>query len=198
MSDDNIKNHLSNTNGNQNLEEPIQPIDFTPVGQTSKKFSLKLSPVKVILSAFFLIFASAAWFVLSAKSVYLDVTPATSIVNVESPLAIKIGPRFLVLKGDLPVTVTAEGYYPLDTDLIVTDQQAQTFVINMQPLPGFLTLNSDNISGAQVFIDGQMVGETPLTDLEVDAGDHMLSVTLIDTSHLKQPFLWKGDKQNNA
>ena len=111
MSDDNIKNHLSNTNGNQNLEEPIQPIDFTPVGQTSKKFSLKLSPVKVILSAFFLIFASAAWFVLSAKSVYLDVTPAASIVNVESPLAIKIGPRFLVLKGDLPVTVTAEGYY---------------------------------------------------------------------------------------
>jgi len=178
MSDDNIKNHLSNTNGNQNLEEPIQPIDFTPVGQTSKKFSLKLSPVKVILSAFFLIFASAAWFVLSAKSVYLDVTPAASIVNVESPLAIKIGPRFLVLKGDLPVTVTAEGYYPLDTDLTVTDQQAQTFVINMQPLPGFLTLDSGNINGAQVFIDGQMAGETPLTDFEVAAGDHIVSVTL--------------------
>ena len=140
MSDDNIKNHLSNTNGNQNLEEPIQPIDFTPVGQTSKKFSLKLSPVKVILSAFFLIFASAAWFVLSAKSVYLDVTPATSIVNVESPLAIKIGPRFLVLKGDLPVTVTAEGYYPWTPTSLLLINRHKPLSSTCSHFRAFLTL----------------------------------------------------------
>ena len=133
-----------------------------------------------------------------AKSVYLDVTPATSLINVENPLAIKIGPRYLVLKGDLPVIVTAEGYYPLDTDLTVTDQQAQTFVINMQPLPGFLTLNSGGINGAHVFIDGQMVGETPLTDLEVDAGDHIVMVTLDRYQPLETAIFMEGrqTKQN--
>ncbi len=176
--DDKIKNPSSNATGNGNLEEPIQPIDFTPVGQTSKKFSIKLSPAKIILSAFLLLFVGVAWFVLSAKSVYLDVTPETSLISVQSPLAIKIGPRYLVLQGDLPVAVTAQGYYPLDTNLTVTDQQAQTFVINMQPLPGFLTLNSGNINGAQVFIDGQEAGLTPLTNFELAAGDHIISVTL--------------------
>ena len=205
MSDDNIKNHSSKASGNSNLDEPIQPIDFTPVGQTSKKFSFKLSPVKIILSAFLLLFASTAWFVLSAKSVYLDVTPATSLINVENPLAIKIGPRYLVLKGDLPVIVTAEGYYPLDTDLTVTDQQAQTFVIDTVPLPGFLGRSYPE-EWRHKWRPGhhrvaRKVGETPLTDLEA-----RLQVIIIVMVHqsgslraaLKLPFLWKGAKPDRA
>jgi len=196
--DDKIKNPSSNVTGNGNLEEPIQPIDFTPVGQTSKKFSFKLSPAKIILSAFLLLFAGVAWFVLSAKSVYLDVTPATSLISVQSPLAIKIGPRYLVLEGDLPVTVSAEGYYSLDTNLTVTDQQAQTFVINMQPLPGFLTLNSGNINGAQVFIDGQLVGQTPLTNFELAAGDHIISVTLDRYQPFETPIFMEGRQTSQS
>jgi len=160
------------------FDDPIQPIDFTPVDASSRKLSFKLSPVKAALFLVLLIFAGAAWFVLSARSVFLDVTPGTAVVEVNHPMAVKIGPRYLVLEGGLPVIVKAEGYYDVDTTLSVTDQQAQSFVIDMQPLPGFLTVTTENTSGAAVIIDGTGVGTTPLIDYEIAAGDHLLALSL--------------------
>ena len=181
MPDDKINPTPENnmeSNGKGNFNDPIQPIDFTPVDQYSRKINFKLSPVKIVLSAFLVLFTGVAWFVLSAKSVYLDVTPATSLIKVNHPLAVKIGPRYLVLDGQLPVMVTAEGYYPLDTSLTVTDQQAQTFVIDMVPLPGFLSVSTEDVDGAQVIISGEEVGQTPLTDFELAAGNHVISIIL--------------------
>jgi len=181
MPDDKINPTPENnmeSNGKGSFNDPIQPIDFTPVDQYSRKINFKLSPVKIVLSAFLVLFTGVAWFVLSAKSVYLDVTPATSLIKVNHPLAVKIGPRYLVLDGQLPVMVTAEGYYPLDTSLTVTDQQAQTFVIDMVPLPGFLSVSTEDVDGAQVIISGEEVGQTPLTDFELAAGNHVISIIL--------------------
>jgi len=166
------------TPGKAGFDEPITPIDFTPVDKASRSFSFRPSPIKVVLSFVLVLFAGAAWFVLSARSVFLDVTPGTSLISVNHPLAVKVGPRYLVLEGQLPVKVTAEGYYDLDTSLVVTDEQAQTFVIDMQPLPGFLTVSTDNIDGANVSIDGDIVGTTPLIDFEVAAGEHRIEVML--------------------
>ena len=77
--------------GNENvgINDPITPIDFTPVDGSTKKISFSLSPIKIILSLVLVLFAGAAWFVLSARSVYLDVTPGISLINVNHPLAIK-------------------------------------------------------------------------------------------------------------
>ncbi len=86
-------------NGNRGFDDPITPIDFTPVDGTEKKFSITLSPVKIVLSLILLVFAGAAWFVLSARSVYLDVRPGTSLVSVNHPITVKIGTRYLVLEG---------------------------------------------------------------------------------------------------
>lgn len=204
MSDDNInltpnsdKEYKENqTKGG--FDEPITPIDFTPVDQSSRKISFKLSPVKIVLTACMALFAGVAWFVLSARSVYLDVTPLDSLVNVNHPLAVKIGPRYLVLEGQLPITVTAEGYYPIDTPLTVTEQQAQTFVIDMLPLPGFLTLNSGNVEGAQVTISGEDVGLTPLADFELAAGDHVISVSLDRYQPLETSIFMEGRQTSQS
>lgn len=171
MADDRIRP------GQGGFDDPITPIDFTPVDIAARRISFRLSPVRVVLAGFLMVFAAMAWFVLTARSVFLDVTPGTSIVNVNHPMAVKIGPRYLVLEGDLPVTVSAEGYYDLDTTLTVTDQQAQTFIIAMQPLPGFLTVTSEGVDGATVTIDGMDVGQTPLSDFELAAGEHLVAVT---------------------
>ena len=165
-------------NGNRGFDDPITPIDFTPVDGTEKKFSITLSPVKIVLSLILLVFAGAAWFVLSARSVYLDVRPGTSLVSVNHPITVKIGTRYLVLEGDLPITVTSEGYYDLDTTLTVTEEAAQTFLIEMLPLPGIFTVNTEGLEGASVAIDGEVVGTTPLVDLEVAAGEHLVEISL--------------------
>jgi formylglycine-generating enzyme required for sulfatase activity len=179
MAEENNNSHFPDPdNENVGINDPITPIDFTPVDGSAKKLSFSFSPIKIILSLVLVLFAGAAWFVLSARSVYLDVTPGTSLVNVNHPLAIKIGPRYLVLEGALPITVAAQGYYDLDTSLTVTTEQSQTFVIDMLPLPGFLTISSENVTGATVTIDGEQVGLTPLTNFEIDAGEHELAITL--------------------
>ena len=179
MTEDNTNaQNPDQNNGVGGINGHITPIDFAPVDGSTKKLKLSLSPVKIILSLVLVLFAGAAWFVLSARSAYLDVTPGTSIVNVNHPLAVKIGQRYLVLEGGLPITVTAEGYYDLDTSLNVTAEQAQTFVIDMRPLPGFLTISSESVGGAAVIIDGEQVGVTPLADYEIDAGEHELAITL--------------------
>ena len=175
MADDKINNPSSDSG---DFNEPIAPIDFTPVDAEHGKKPFRLSPVKIAIALVLVVFVGAAWFVLSARSVFIDVTPGTSIVSVNSPMALKVGPRYLVLEGSLPVTVTAPGYYDLDTSLEVSSQQAQTFVIDMQPLPGFLTLTTENTSGATVLVDGNEVGFTPLTDFEIAAGTHTLTVNL--------------------
>lgn len=175
MSDDKLNKPA---NENQGVNDPIKPIDFTPVDGSEKKFSFRLSPVNIVLSLLLLVFAGTAWFVLSARSVYIDVTPGTSIVSVNNPMAVKIGGRYLVLEGELPITVTAEGYFDLDTSLTVSQEQAQTFVIDMLPLPGILTVTTEALEGATVSIDGEVVGTTPLVDLEVAAGEHLVEIAL--------------------
>jgi len=175
MSDDKLNNPADE---NQGVNDPIKPIDFTPVDGSEKKFSFRLSPVKIVLSLLLMVFAGTAWFVLSARSVYIDVTPGTSLVSVNHPMAVKIGGRYLVLEGDLPITVTADGYFDLDTSLTVSQEQAQNFVIDMLPLPGILTVTTESLEGATVSIDGEVVGTTPLVDLEVAAGEHLVEITL--------------------
>ena len=176
MADD---KHISpNSGANGGFDDPIAPIDFTPVDASYGKKKFRLSPVKIAIAGVLLVFAAAAAFVLSARSVFIDVTPGTSLVEVNSPLALKVGPRYLVLEGGLPIVVTAEGYYDLDTTLEITSQQAQTFVIDMQPLPGFLTVSTEDVTGAAVFIDDEEVGATPTTDFEVAAGTHTIAINL--------------------
>ena len=160
---------------NEPQDEIITPIDFTPHDSRADKFSFRPSPVKVAISFVLVCFTLAAWFVLSAKSIFIDAQPLGSIVEVKSPLAIKIGPRYLVLAGGHEISVNAPGYYDVDTTITVGDAQAQTFQILLLPLPGYLNLDS-NVEAASVFIDGEELGLTPLSNIELAAGEHEVLV----------------------
>lgn len=158
--------------------EPIVPIDFTPLDGKARRSRFRLSPARIVLGGVLLLFACAAWFVLTAKSVFIDVAPLGSDVAVHSPMALKIGPRYLMREGEYAVAVRAEGYYPLDTSLTVGEQQAQTFNLELTRLPGFLNLSTGAVEGARVFIDGEEVGRTPLRQVELAAGEHTVSLRL--------------------
>jgi formylglycine-generating enzyme required for sulfatase activity len=157
-------------------DEPIVAVDFTPLGAERKRRGLKLSPVRIAIGAALVVFVAAGWFVLTARSVFFDVTPVTSAVSVAGPLAVRVGPRYLMRSGAADVSIRAEGYYDFDQTLTIGDDQAQTFAIELVPLPGFLDLDTGNVVAAEVFVDGEAVGVTPLRQLELAAGEHTLTV----------------------
>jgi len=181
----------------QQPDEIITPIDFTPHNTNAEAFSFRPSPVKLAIAFVLVCFALAAWFVLSAKSIFIDAQPVGSIVDVRSPLAIKIGPRYLLLAGDHNITINAEGYYDVDTTITVGDAQAQTFQVQLLPLPGFLNLNS-NTEAASVFIDGESIGQTPLSRIELAAGEHEIFVQKERYEPVEQVIEIEGRQQEQS
>ncbi len=158
-------------------DETIVPVDFTPLAAEQKRFSLKLSPNRIAIGVALVTAVSTGWFVLTAKSVFFAVEPLTEhTVELDGPLAIKIGPRYLMRQGAVSVNIKAAGYYDYINTLNVGDDQAQSFAIDLTPLPGLLDLDTGAVSGAEVFVDGELVGTTPLQQVELAAGDHVLAL----------------------
>jgi len=59
---------------------------------------------------------------------------------------------------------------------VVTAERGQNFAFKLILLPDIITVNSSPVREAIVTIDGQAVGQTPLKDIEVAAGEHTLEV----------------------
>jgi formylglycine-generating enzyme required for sulfatase activity len=173
-------------------EEAIVPVDFTPVGADHGRKAFSVSPVRVAIGGALLTFTGVAWFVLTAKSVFFDVTPIGSTVSVASPLAVQIGPRYLIRAGEVPITVQSQGFYDFSGSLTIGDAQAQTFAIELVPLPGFLDLDTGSITGAEVIVDGEAVGVTPLRQLELAAGEHTLALRLDRYEPLETAVMIEG------
>lgn len=157
-------------------DEPIVPIDFTPVDPNRREGGWRPNRAQIAIGGALVLFTGAAWFVLTARSVFFDVRPLESSVDVAGAMALQVGPRYLIRSGPVDVTVQAEGYYDYTGTLTIGDAQAQTFAIELIPLPGFLDLDTGSVTGAEVFVDGEAVGTTPLTRLELAAGEHTLVV----------------------
>lgn len=155
---------------------PIVAVDFTPIGAQRKRLSLQWSPARIAVGSALLVFATAGWFVLSARSVFFDVRPPGGEVSVSGGFSVQVGPRHLIRTGDIEVAVSAPGYYDFSSALSVSSEQAQTFAIELQPLPGFLDLDTGALDGVEVSVDGEVVGTTPLTQLELAAGEHTLQL----------------------
>jgi len=155
---------------------PIVAVDFTPIDAERKRFALQLSPARIAVGTALVVFAAAGGFVLTARSVFFDVRPPGAAVEVSGGFALRIGPRYLIRQGDIEVAVSAPGYYDFTTPLEVGSPQAQTFAIELQPLPGFLALQTDPPEGVEVSVDGEVVGLTPLPPLELAAGEHTLQL----------------------
>lgn len=165
------------THAKDELDVPIEAIDFTPTDGPLKARRFQPKLPHIIIGSCLLVFAGAAWFVLSARSVFIDVSPAGSEVDIDGGLALRVGPRFLVLPGEAEVTLAAEGYYPFTGTVEITEDASQTYTFELLRLPGFLDLASSP-TGASVFVDGENVGTTPLQKLELAAGEHTLNLQL--------------------
>jgi formylglycine-generating enzyme required for sulfatase activity len=172
---------MSNSDDNKPLEgsiDPIVPIDFTPHDAKQPLFSYKPSWLHLLVGVFLLISAVAGWFVLSAKSVFIEVDPITAEIGIEGGLNIRLGQRYLIRAGGYQLSLTNEGYHDTVTQLIVGSDQSQTHPYTMRKLPGIVSVDTPNLSGARVRVDGIDIGVTPLQETPVEPGEHTLSISL--------------------
>ncbi len=157
--------------------DPIIPIDFSPSEDKRKSLSFRLRWIHLFLALFLTVSGITVWFILTAKSVFIEIDPITANIQIEGGLAIKMGQRYLVREGVYDLTLNNEGYHDLSTSLFVTEQQSQTHPIQLRKLPGLVTIEVLGLEGSRVQIDSVDIGVTPLIEATIEAGEHQLIVT---------------------
>ena len=170
----------------------IEPSAFEPLALAVDKPRRGSSPWRWILLTTAVVFIAIMGFLLSAKSVQIIVQAQTSAdIALSGGLYLPFGDRYLLHSGDYQVTATAMGYHPLHSTVTVTDADSQIVELVLQPLPGRLSVNSQPF-GAKVLIDDEPIGETPLSDVPVEAGEHSLQIRGMRHLPLEQTLLVTG------
>ena len=182
---------MSDKQDEQGFDEPITPVDFTPVEGPLKRQRFRPRVGHYLLTVALLCFALAGWFVLSARSVFIDVSPIASEVDISGGLALRIGPRFLVLPGEVHLEISAPGYYDYSGPLRISEESSQSYRHELLPLPGYLNLTSTP-AGATAYLDGEEVGTTPLENVELAAGEHTLALSLARYQSLERLIDMEG------
>ncbi len=159
-------------NGNRPAET-IAPTSFTPLEEDAGGPGPARSTARYILLGGLVLFAAILVFLFTARSLLVVVDSAEPAAVDLQGFAVPIGGRYLLLPGTYEIRVTAPGYHPLDTQIEVDQRASQTVQLLPQPLPGRLSINTQP-AGAEVVLDGEIIGRTPLQDVSVVAGEHVL------------------------
>ena len=155
--------------------QAIEAARFEPLASGAGPARRRIAAGRWGLFAMLAAFLGALWFLLAARSLEVVVI-AEEAARVEiSGFALPFAQRYLLLRGDYELAVSAPGYRPYAAPLAVSREARQRVEITLQALPGRLSLDT-RPAAATLFIDGEVAGETPLEDLAVAAGEHELRI----------------------
>jgi len=156
----------------------ISPVEFTPRWQVPPtRHGVRIRPRSFMMAAILGVLAVGAWYVLTARAVRVEtVPPAASLKVSGGMLTPKIGGRYLLRPGMYTVTAGLEGYIRLSENFMVGPETPATVQFNLEPLGGVVAIRSRPVDGAVVIVDGRSIGVTPLTDIELSAGEHAVEV----------------------
>ncbi|MAK93912.1 MAG: hypothetical protein CMQ69_04795, partial [Gammaproteobacteria bacterium] len=62
--------------------DQIVPIDFTPNQETTRRFSYRFRWFHAVVLAFSVLSSAAGFFVLTARSVFIEVTPSSAEIEI--------------------------------------------------------------------------------------------------------------------
>lgn len=156
----------------------IAPIAFKP-NAAGMSGGRRGGPSKrtLVLGGAFALLAVMGWFAFTAKSVALQMEPAAAALRLPGTFfKVQVGERFLLRSGTHRVVAELPGYYPLDTSIEVGPLGDQTIQLALTKLPGIVTIVAEPAVAAEVIVDGESRGTTPLTDLSLTPGAHRLEV----------------------
>jgi formylglycine-generating enzyme required for sulfatase activity len=153
----------------------IKPATFSPRGEEQSRRGFRASPLQMVLATVLLLFTLSLWFLFTAQSVLFTYDPGYSEMEVSGGLQLQLGERYLLRSGEYQLQVTAPGHYPLEQSLVVGDEDGQNVHLQLQRLPGRINFNSQP-EGAQVLVDEESIGITPLQEAPVAAGERQVRV----------------------
>ena len=168
------------------MNDPTQPaadgdriaaVRFRPTPTATAKRSAWLSPWRIAGFVVLAVVVWFLWFIFTAKSVRLEATPASAVVDVAGGFAFRLGDIYLMREGDYRLRARAEGYVDLNQRIGIGGDRNQTIPFTLTPLPGRVTFAIDP-PGATVVVSGSddLRGTTPVT-LRVPAGPQGAHVT---------------------
>lgn len=160
---------------NESSELKISPIAFKPSLEAQQERKQRFRKTTIAIYAAFVVLGSLGWFAFTAKSIEFELTPAADAFDLPETLwKFRLGERYLLREGSHRIVAEREGYYPIDETIDVGVLPDQTFEFEFVRLPGLVTFRTEPEAQAEVSIDGQVVGTTPLVDFEVRPGTHQI------------------------
>ena len=127
--------------------------------------------------AFFVFLILCVAFVLIAAPVRFTIIPSPDSSSLRGfPPPVKVGDRYLALPGSYYVVAQKEGYRKLKESIKVKYGSDSSLTYNLLKLPGLLEVISQPVTGAEVLVDGSVIGYTPLSPTELEAGNYELSI----------------------
>jgi formylglycine-generating enzyme required for sulfatase activity len=150
-----------------------------PLPRTSKDraASRRRKKISLLAAGFFLLLVLAASFVLTARSLEVSISPVPDTLGISGfPPVIKFGTHYLGLTGEYTVKASKTGYQHFAAPVTISDSGTNRFVFTLEKLPGRVDFITTPVAGAQVFVDGQKVGVTPLHDVRITAGEHRIRI----------------------
>jgi len=172
----------SNTNNEStgpaisNSREKIKPVKFDPPDKTDSRTRYSIQSSTVIILTSVLLCTGIAWYLFTAKAVYVVATPTDANISIQGGIQLKLADRYLLRSGEYMLNLEAEGYYPLNQELTIGEDQNQYFTFDLQRLPGHLQVDTGQVTGADIFIDNVASGKTPMTIRDIPYGQHLVRV----------------------
>jgi formylglycine-generating enzyme required for sulfatase activity len=176
----------------------IHPIDYSPDDAYQRRWQWRISPIKLLLGVALLFILCTAAFVFSARSLVVDTTPVYATVEIQGGMAVPLGSRYLLLGGDYLINIKAPGYFALTEPLTIDKKQNQRFSAILNKTPGLLDITTDPISDVQVLVDQREVGISPLSSLELAAGEHEIAFRSARFLPLQQTIQIDGKGKQQA
>ncbi|NNJ93532.1 MAG: SUMF1/EgtB/PvdO family nonheme iron enzyme [Halobacteria archaeon] len=131
---------------------------------------------RVVLGVFVLLLLAVV-FVLLATPVAVHITPEPERLSLEGfPPAVSIGGRRLALPGRYTVTAQRAGYHPLQATIVVPAGGFQLFELQLEELPGRVSIELQPDVPFRLFIDDAEVATDANRLAEIPGGDHRLRI----------------------
>ncbi|MDH3266849.1 MAG: PEGA domain-containing protein, partial [Gammaproteobacteria bacterium] len=159
--------------------EAIAPTAFQRAAATHEApKAAQRSPLKAIIGGGLALLVVMSYLLFSSASIQFDVYPTEpDDLSISGGwFRLPIGDRVLLRSGEHTVTVKKQGYYDVNQNFVVDDEPSKTIEIRMRRLPGRLSVITNPPVDAVVSIDSSTVGNTPFGPIELQPGEHSVSV----------------------
>ncbi len=154
----------------------IEPAKFEPRTGTKTTRSVSFNPKRYFIVILLAAAAFIAWFMLTAKAVYIETEPPDVNVDMDGSPTLKLAKRYLVRPGVYDLSLSAQGYFPLEEKLTISDGSAQHYIYRLQKRPGHLQVDARSVTGAEVLVDGVSKGKTPITIRDLPPGEYLVEI----------------------